>query len=125
MCSIAKRIKVERERKRWTQQELAEKAGIRQSFIGALESNNQKGSSWLPEIAHALGVDAYWLKTGRGRKNTDDPIEHFPDDLRAQVQWLIENADDEIRTMFAFMVQAMYLKKHSSNHLAENKKRAK
>lgn len=47
-----------------TQESLAKAAKIRQSFIGALEAGGQKTSGYLPEIAHALGVDAYWLKTG-------------------------------------------------------------
>jgi len=50
-----------------SQPELARRAGISQSFIGALESVNQQNSKYLPEIAYALGVSAYWLKTGKGK----------------------------------------------------------
>lgn len=66
MQSLADRIKQLRLDRGWSQTDLAEKVGIKQSFIGALEAKNQKSSSWLPEIAHAFGVDAYWLKTGKG-----------------------------------------------------------
>lgn len=68
MQTLAERLKTERERLGWSQPELARRAGVSQSFIGALEARNQKGSSWLPEIANALGVNAYWLKTGKGRR---------------------------------------------------------
>jgi transcriptional regulator with XRE-family HTH domain len=47
-----------------TQAELAAKFGKKQSFIGNLEAGSRKGTSLIAEIAHALGVDAYWLKTG-------------------------------------------------------------
>jgi transcriptional regulator with XRE-family HTH domain len=67
MSSLAQRMRACREAKSWTQPELAKKAKVTQSFIGALEAGNQKTSGYLPEIAHALGVDAYWLKTGFGR----------------------------------------------------------
>lgn len=64
MTTLATRIKNLRDGKGWSQEDLAKKAGIRQSFIGALESRGQQTSGFLPEIANALGVDAYWLKTG-------------------------------------------------------------
>lgn len=69
MSSLSDRLRAERECKGWSQDDLAREAKIRQSFIGALESKGQKTSGYLPEIAHALGVDAYWLKTGRGNKH--------------------------------------------------------
>lgn len=68
MKTLADRLKEERDARGWTQPELANRAKIAQSFVGALEAGNQKSSGWLPEIAHALGVDAYWLKTGLGRR---------------------------------------------------------
>ena len=64
--TLADRMKAERSRLGWSQEDLAAKVKIRQSFIGALEAEGQKNSKWLPEIAHALGVSAYWLKTGKG-----------------------------------------------------------
>lgn len=64
MKTLADRLRKSRKAKGWSGPQLAKKAGIGQSFIGALESGAQESSGWLPEIAHALGVDAYWLKTG-------------------------------------------------------------
>lgn len=68
MKTLADRLKDERDALGWSQPELARRSGVKQSFIGALEAGNQKSSSWLPELAHALKVDAYWLKTGRGQR---------------------------------------------------------
>lgn len=64
MGTLAKRLIEAREKKGWSQADLANAAKIAQSFIGALEAKNQKNCKYLPEIAHALGVEAYWLKTG-------------------------------------------------------------
>jgi len=68
MDTLAARLKQERERLGWSQPDLARRSGVKQSFIGALEARAQESSGWLPELAHALGVDTYWLKTGRGRR---------------------------------------------------------
>lgn len=80
MSNLAARLKAERESRGWSQDDLAAKAKIRQSFIGALESKGQENSKYLPEIAHALGVDAYWLKTGikslvAGDRKIDEVVE--------------------------------------------------
>ena len=41
----------------------------KQSFISNFETGARQGTSWVVEIAHALGVDAYWLKTGKGNRS--------------------------------------------------------
>ena len=64
MNSLAERLVASRTHRDWSQDELADKVGCSQSFIGALETGRQKTSKWLPEIAHTLGVDLYWMKTG-------------------------------------------------------------
>jgi len=68
MTTLRDRLIAEREAKGWTGAELARQCKIAQSFVGALESRGQQNSKFLPEMAHALGVDAYWLKTGKGNK---------------------------------------------------------
>lgn len=68
MKTLAERLIAERESRGISQPELAAKAKISQSFIGALETGRQKSSGWLPEIAYALGLQAMWLKTGIGPK---------------------------------------------------------
>lgn len=65
--TLSKRLTAARKKRGWTQMQLVAASKVKQSFIGALEAGNQKSSSWLPEIAHALNVDAFWLKTGKGK----------------------------------------------------------
>lgn len=60
---LGDRVKRVREERHLTQEQLAVKIGIRQSHIGNVEKNT-RGTTMVAEIAHALGVDAYWLKTG-------------------------------------------------------------
>ena len=66
--SFAERIKAERERLGLSQDELAKLVDKKkkQSFISNFETGARNGTAWIVEIAHALGVDAYWLKTGKG-----------------------------------------------------------
>lgn len=66
--SFADRLKTERERLGLSQDELAKLVDKKkkQSFISNFETGARKGTTWIVEIAHALGVDAYWLKTGKG-----------------------------------------------------------
>lgn len=71
MDNLAARLKHARDLKGWSQPDLAQRSGVKQSFIGALEAENQKSSSWLPELAHALDVSCYWLKTGKGSMRHD------------------------------------------------------
>jgi len=48
-----------------SQSELAKKANISQPVISGLESGKGQTSGHTPSIADALGVNAYWLETGR------------------------------------------------------------
>lgn len=70
MNTFADRLRITREEKGLTQDALAKLVDRKktQSIISNLESGANKSSTFLPEIAHILGVDAYWLKTGRGSK---------------------------------------------------------
>lgn len=47
-----------------TQGDLAKKAGCGQSTISGLENDTRPKRPDLIEIAHVLGVDAYYLRTG-------------------------------------------------------------
>ena len=73
MNSFAERLKSERERLGLSQDELAKKVDPKkgQSFISNFETSANKGTSWIVELAHALGVSAYWLKTGKGPRTVE------------------------------------------------------
>lgn len=51
-----------------TQTALAQRIGKRQSVISGIETGARGTRPDIIELAHALGVDAYWLKTGKGHK---------------------------------------------------------
>ena len=55
--TIGSRIKALRERRGWSQADLAREAGITSSVIGKLETNPDRGTRCLPQIARALGVE--------------------------------------------------------------------
>lgn len=67
--TIGQRIKESRLAIQLTQGELAKKVGIRQPTLSELERGDSTGSSYLPAIAAALGVNALWLQTGKGTKH--------------------------------------------------------
>ncbi len=76
------RLRKAREARGLSQDQLAKLVGKekQQSLIGNLESGGRASSTYIPEIAHALGVDAYWLKTGiktlvAGDRKIDDVVE--------------------------------------------------
>jgi transcriptional regulator with XRE-family HTH domain len=60
---IGERIQREREKRGWTQQELADKARIKQPVISRLESQTQHSvsSDALKRLARVLGVTADYL----------------------------------------------------------------
>lgn len=80
MTDLANRLIDARTKKGMTQEDLAKAAGVSQSTIGNLESRIRHTARKLAVIAHVLGVNAYWLETGKG-----SPQEQPADDLLAQV----------------------------------------
>ena len=55
---LAMRVKEERERRGWTQEQLAEKAGISRGFLARLETaRHDPKLSTLEKIAKALKID--------------------------------------------------------------------
>ncbi len=70
MEQLRDRIKAERKRLKLTQGQLAELVDktMGQSFISNLETGLREETPFIAELANALGVDAYWLKTGKGNR---------------------------------------------------------
>lgn len=64
--TLAERLVWARERKEWTQQELADKAGVSQGTIGNLESGARLTARKIASIARALEVDPNWLADNKG-----------------------------------------------------------
>lgn len=66
--TIGQRIRAARKEAGMTQGELAAKVGIKQPTLSELESGDSAGSTYLPAIAAALGLNALWLQTEKGPK---------------------------------------------------------
>lgn len=70
MTTFSERLRDARNAAGLTQEGLAKAIGHKtQSVIASLENGQNKSSSYIPEIAKALRVDAYWLKTGKGERS--------------------------------------------------------
>lgn len=67
METIGERVKRIRATKGWSQADLVRNSKLPQSTVASIENDSRtKESSALIDVAHALGVDAYYLKTGLG-----------------------------------------------------------
>ncbi len=65
MVSVGERIRERRAELGWTQDQLAQKAGISKSFLSDLENGKRSvGANNLLDIARALGVSLDFLMTG-------------------------------------------------------------
>ena len=65
MASVGERIRGRRGELGWTQDQLAQKAGISKSFLSDLENGKRSvGANNLLDIARALGVSLDFLMTG-------------------------------------------------------------
>jgi transcriptional regulator with XRE-family HTH domain len=74
MAGVGERIKKRRAELTWTQDQLAQKAGISKSFLSDLENGKRSvGAENLLDIARALGVSIDFLMTGEASK--DQPAE--------------------------------------------------
>ncbi|ENC6723384.1 helix-turn-helix domain-containing protein [Vibrio harveyi] len=61
-----------------SQGELAERAGIAQSLVSALEREQRKSTTHMVEIADALGVSIRWLVSGGGPMILPEDLSDFP-----------------------------------------------
>lgn len=69
METIGQRVIRTRKEKGWNQATLVRESKLPQSTIASIENDSRtKESSAIIDVAHTLGVDAYWLKTGKGER---------------------------------------------------------
>jgi len=68
MQTLGTRLKAEREKRGWTQEVLARKAGIGDTTIADIETGRTRATTKLVDIAKALRVNPQWLQTGNGPK---------------------------------------------------------
>ena len=76
MATVGDRIKERRDELGWTQDVLAQKAGISKSFLSDLENNKRNVSSQhLLDIARVLNLSLDYLMTGIGSAKPKPPAE--------------------------------------------------
>jgi len=90
--TLADRLKYAREALGWSQEYLAQKAGVSQGTIGNVESGLRKQPRDLVEIATAMGVNVEWLKNGKG------PMPTLPTSGPAPVRHALD-ADQQAATL--------------------------
>ncbi len=59
------RLRLAREHKGLTQEQLVEISGVKQGTISKIERGDQNSSGFDAELAYALDIEAMWLKTGQ------------------------------------------------------------
>lgn len=74
--ALGARIKLARQARKMTQQDLADSINWEQGAIGNVERRDSKSCSHTAQIAAALNVDLEWLSTGKGemRKSGDEAV---------------------------------------------------
>lgn len=70
MMNLGGRVKQRRNQLGWSQEELAQKSGIGQGTISKMERTDQESTTFIVELAQALGVSATWLRTGVNEKSS-------------------------------------------------------
>lgn len=61
---LSERLKTIRMKRHLSQQQLADRAGVKRTTIANIEQGIVERSSYIVEIAGALNIDATWLATG-------------------------------------------------------------
>ena len=69
MGTLGDRLRESREKKKLSQQELADKVGVSQQAIGKIESGVTQNPRNLKVIAEVLGVAQHWLQFGEVDSN--------------------------------------------------------
>jgi transcriptional regulator with XRE-family HTH domain len=79
---IGERVRLERRKRKWSQEKLARVARVTQGLISQIENGTNDSSRYLPALAAALEVSSDWLATGRGdprRREVNMPMSlHYP-----------------------------------------------
>jgi transcriptional regulator with XRE-family HTH domain len=72
---LSRRIKARREELKWTQERLAEAAGVSREHVNRVEKGKNRTPHTVDKLALALGVHPLWLTTGldcyAGRTGTE------------------------------------------------------
>lgn len=102
MNTLGSRLCYVRELRGLNQEELAKLAGVTQAAVSNLENRDSKSSSATPQLARALGIDAYWLATGEGAMDLGETLS--PDEQRLMDDY--RSADPAAKESLALTARA-------------------
>ncbi|OQS39784.1 transcriptional regulator [Chromobacterium haemolyticum] len=108
MRTLGTRVKAEREKRGWTQEALARKAGVGATTITDIETGRSRATTRLIDIARALAVNPQWLESGTGPRKPVPTLENTyiaaesVDDLARQ---LAEKSEEEIAELIRLILQ--------------------
>lgn len=135
MITIAERLKSAREAAGLSQEELAKRAGVSQGTIANVEGGVRKNPRELLAIARAASVNAEWLKSGKGQRQTDQAgqnhaVQELPADYAvsrsgkndiahhvSQIGVLLAGIDDVRRAAIAEMLSAVARKPEQAEEI--------
>ncbi len=102
MSALGNRIRLEREARNWSQQDLADKSGTSQSTIAGLESGRAAATTKIIHIARALRVNPQWLETGTGSKEPTTPSGTYisADSVEELAELLVAKGNDDIAALW-------------------------
>ncbi|HHZ56505.1 XRE family transcriptional regulator [Xanthomonas vasicola] len=70
--TIGDRIREARKARGLSRPDLAKLSGIKYPTLAGIENNDQTGTTQLPELAEALGVNVRWLQSGMGPRDASE-----------------------------------------------------
>ncbi len=101
MNSLADRLKLALSARNWTQDDLAQRAGLSQVAVHKLLTGKAVSTRKGPEIADALGIRLDWLLTGKGNMTPSDSVEERGSDYSTDGQeTVIAEGDEAIQLPF-------------------------
>lgn len=108
MNGRGERIKAERKRLNWRQEDLARRAKVSRGIIGDLERGRNHGTTKILDVAKALKVNPIWLETGKGPREPV-PESNVPyltaNSLEDLAEVLLARGAEEIGQLMALIVK--------------------
>lgn len=107
MNGRGERIRAERQRRGWAQEDLARRAGVSRTTVSELEGGHSRATTRLLDIAKALNVTPQWLETGKGPKEPVPAPENTyisAESLEDLARKLVDKGNDDIAKLWQLVL---------------------